>query len=159
MSQNNNVTSLDLNQMMKRTLDEKTDSQRVYIVGQDHSQSAEALAQAVKEGMSNLKLDIPKQEVIQVPVVVKETEVKVVEVPVIQTQFVDRVVEKPVIVKETEIKVIEVQKVVFDTKVEVIEKPVIVKETEIKEIKVSDSKAVIGLLILNAILLIAMIIK
>ena len=159
MSKNNNITELDLNQMLKRTLDEANDAQRVVVVSQDIENNKEALTEAVREGVKDIKIDIPVQpeiKVIEVPVIVKEIEK--IEIPVLQREVIHQVVEKPVIVKELEIKVIEVEKIVVKTDVQVIEKPVVIKEIEIKEVKVSDSKAVLGLLILNAILLIAMII-
>lgn len=124
MLKNENISSLDLAQIHKRTLDAEIDAQRVVIVGQELNQ--DLLLNAVKEGLKDIKIEssvnnntVSEIKTIEIPVIVKETEIKFIEIikhieiPVIQR------IEVPVVVKE--IQTIEIEKPIYITETKVIE--------------------------------------
>lgn len=79
------------------------------------------------------ELKLPEQKTIEVPVIIKETEIHQVNVPVIVKEV--QIIEVPKIIKEIEYKTVEVPVVIREVQVVEIEKPVIVKEIEIKVIE------------------------
>lgn len=122
-NRNNQLSQLDVNQMQQRMYQEESDAQRVVIVGQDMSSVAESIKEAVKEGLKNISIDLPKQEqplVIEKQVIVKEPMViqteRIIEIPVIKE------IEKIVIVKEYE--VIEKPITIIQPQIVTIEKPI-----------------------------------
>lgn len=134
---NSNISLLDAQQLQSLMFDVDNDAQRVVIVGGD----GQSIANSIKEGLQGLKLDIPA------PIV----NIEAPPVPVTTTASSQiQVIEVPVIVKETEVKVIEMPVVVTDVQIVQVDRPVIIKEIEIREIKVatpSHSKLVTALLI------------
>ncbi len=126
----NKPSSRDPNQIVQYSHDEEYNAQRVTIVGGDFG-----LADALKEGLKDLKIEIPtskqtfewpmtvekevlvkQYETLQIPQIIKEQEIKIVEVPkvIYETKFIE--IEKPIIIKEVEIKVIEQQVIVKEIK-------------------------------------------
>lgn len=125
---NSNISNADPHQMYNRIFDDKTDSFRMQLVGGQ---------------MPEIKLpDTFKMDLntIEIPVIVKEIEIREIKVPEIVKQYEILKVEVPVIVKETEIKIIEIEKPIIITEIKVIEieKPVIVKEIQVITEKVSE---------------------
>lgn len=116
------LTNRDSDQTVRYEHDEKNDAKRVVVVGGDFG-----IADAVKNSLKDLTLNFeqPRQQTLEWPMTIEK------EVIVKQTQ----VVEVPKIIKETEVKIVEVPRIVFETKIIEIEKPVIIKETEIKVIE------------------------
>jgi hypothetical protein len=124
------LTSLDSKEIPRYTYDEDQNANRVTLVGDF------GIAEAIKEQMKDLKLEISPEvksvyttpitetrfEQIQVPVIVKEIEYREIKVPVIQTELKVVEIEKPIIQKEVEIQRIEV--------------PIIVREKEIQTVYV-----------------------
>lgn len=124
---NPNRGNSDVNQAWNRAFDEEDDSFRVKVTGQEISVDSSMIANAVKEGLSNIRIEQPQAaekttiiERIEVPVIVKEQEI-------VQ-------VERQVIVKETEIQHIEVP--VVSQTIQVVEVPMVIKEIEVREIQV-----------------------
>jgi hypothetical protein len=85
------------------------------------------------EAINLPELKLPEQKTLEVPVIIKETEIHQINVPVIVKEI--QKVEVPVIIKEVEYKTIEVPVVIREIQVIEVEKPVIVKEIEIKVIE------------------------
>lgn len=148
---NNNISDLDLAQMHKRTLDSSLDAQRVVVVGQDLNIDNTKLIESIKEGISSIKIDIPKNEQIVGPTV------QIIEVPRIMTEYKILEVEKPIVI--TEYKTIEVIKQVEVPVIHRIEVPIVVKETQIVEVQAKNSKLDKVFIILNLILLAILIAK
>jgi hypothetical protein len=98
-------------------------------------------------------------QVINVPEIVKETEIHQINVPILIKEV--QIVEIPVIVKEIEYKTIEVPVIVPEIKIIEVEKPVIIKEIQVIEkyipttpdsVKICmilQTIAVIGLVLIN----------
>lgn len=124
---NLNVTQLDTDQMIKRTLDESHDAQRVIIVSGampesikidvDTTQITDAIRAGIKFEQFEAKSTDIRIERIEVPVIVKEYEK----------------IEVPIITKEIEYREIKVPYEV--TKIIEIEKPIIIKETIFEKIE------------------------
>lgn len=126
---NQNLSLLDANQMSSLMFDEKHDAQRVVIVGDN---MAESIANAVTEGIKNIKIDVappapfvqpivtPQLDplVIKIPyqTVIKETEVVTINVPTIVTEYKIIEVEKPIMITNTEVVTVEKQIVVTQYK-------------------------------------------
>ena len=119
ISTNENISHFDPNQITGLTFDAKRDAVRVHIID------------GLKVTADSINL--PEQKTIQVPVIVKETEIHQINVPVIIKEI--EKIEVPVIVKEVEYKTIEVPVFVKEIQVIQIEKPVVIKEIEFKVIE------------------------
>lgn len=144
---NQNIANLDEYQMYNRVFDDRTDSFRVSMVD------------GVTLNVDNINFPEQKQAVIQ------QTEIKVVEVPVIIKEIEIKEVQTQVIVKEQEIITIEKPVYITEVKVIEIEKPVYITEHKIVEIvrevstmpmiakvcMVIQAAALIGLLLTKAI--------
>ena len=117
ISKNNNISNFDPNQITGLTFDNLRDAVRVHIVD-----GLKVTADSI---------NMPEQKVLQVPVIVKETEIHQINVPVIVKEI--EKVEVPVIIKEVEYKTIEVPVIVREIQVIEIEKPVIVTEFKVIE--------------------------
>lgn len=144
---NNQLTQLDLDQALKRTIDPTSDAQRVTVVSGDIKVDVDtkAIQKSLEQSFKSVELNmqpvvIKEPQIVEVPVIVKETEIQVVE------KFIETVryekIEVPVYTTTTEVVKIEV--------------PVIVKETQVIEVAKEDKItkfAIIGLLILNILLL------
>jgi len=102
MSKNLKVSSLDLNQMVRREFDEQNDAKRVTIVGGEKVDlivDSDKIAQAVKESLSKITLMNNTKE-IEKHVFIPQIEYKVIEVPVIIKEIEYKTIEKPIVVKE-----------------------------------------------------------
>jgi hypothetical protein len=160
------ITNLDVNQITRYTFDEEHQATRVVITGAElgdiqvsmDTEKMETLLGDIKSGMEAdrnkpLATTVPETktviQTIEVPVILKETEIVKIEQQVIVKEIEYREIEKPIIVMQTEIIKIEV--------------PVIQKEVQIVEIfKNTDPKTqVIEIikLILLAVIAIAMFLK
>lgn len=121
---NENISNFDPNQITGLTFDNSRDAIRVHIVDG---------LKLTAESINLPEIKFPEQKTIEVPVIIKETEVHQVNVPVIVKEL--QIIEIPVIVNQIEYKTVEVPVVVREIQVIEIEKPVIVKEIEIKVIE------------------------
>jgi hypothetical protein len=126
---NNNIKEIKRNhldpyEMDDRSFDEKNDAWRVSVVD-----GITLNAQSI----TLPEIKFPEQKTIEIPVIIKETEVHQVNVPVIVKEY-ERI-EVPVIVKEIEYRTIEVPVVIREIQVIEVEKPVVIKEIEIKIIE------------------------
>lgn len=141
---NAHLTSLDTNQVMIREHDESSDAKRVIIVGGE-----DTFAQAIKDSLSNLTLDVKMNNEQQAPIIIEKPVIHEVikEVAVIQKEIQIEYVEKPYIITET--KIIEVPRIQEVVRIEYIEKPILIEKKEIVEI--SNSKDMKILLILNIV--------
>lgn len=123
---NDNLSLLDNDQIIKREHDQDHDAKRVVIVGGDGKQ----IADSIKEGLKDLKIEIPasNQEVQEKVVYIPEP--RVLEIPTIVKQIEIREIEKPVVM--TEVKIVEVERPIIVPEVRIIEveKQVIVKQSE-----------------------------
>jgi hypothetical protein len=129
MSKNSKLSALDVNQIVKAQFEEDMDAQRVYLVGGD---LALAVKEAVKEGMSNLKIDIPRQEqplVIETEVIVKETQIVEVEKIVMVPQIVE--IEKTIFIKEPQIVEVEKPMIIIEPRFVEIERPVFIDRIKV----------------------------
>lgn len=115
MNKNNNISHLDVHQQQTRTFDESQDAQRVYIVG-----GSLGNVQPIQPVLTTNSTREIEYKVIEVPTIVKETEI----------QFV----EKEVIVKEVDIRVIGVPTIIEKIVYKEIEKPIVITEFKIVEI-------------------------
>lgn len=117
MPKNENITQLDHKQYTARTFDGDNDAQRVVIVG--------------GEGIT-IKADVKMPEhnvqIVDIPVIVKQLEVKEIEKPIIIKETVFEKIEIPVISEK--IKIVEIEKPIIHTVFQKVEVPVIVKERE-----------------------------
>jgi len=130
MSKNTNLSQLDHNQLVQREHDQSNDAKRVVIVGGeklDISIDSDKIAQAVKDGMANIKF--PKDDRIGDAFNLIEVE-KQVFIPQIEY----RTIEVPVIVKEIQYR--EIEKPVYITEYKTIEVPSGVKENISKEVPI-----------------------
>lgn len=131
---NENITSLDTDQVWRRIYDEKTDSFRASLIGDGSvtiNVDTDKLARDISQIVSlNTQ---PKQEVSQSspeihiePIVIREpSEVIYVDKVVTDTKTVIERVEVPVIVKQIEYKEVELPVYIPQIKIVEIEKPVI----------------------------------
>lgn len=153
-NKNQHTSSLDLNQMLLRTLDESNDCQRVQIVGADIKIDIDPslVINSIKEGMSQLQINVDtnreekKTEVIEKQVIVKEIEIREIHIPTI--------------IKEIEIR--EIQVPVEVTKIVEIEKPIIIEKISFIEIDKTNTKETNALkiiAILEALLIIGLLMK
>lgn len=119
------LTGLDSNQIPRYTYDEKNQSIRVTVVAGEIPEIKVAPVEKKEERAVETRTEyitVPTVERIEVPVIIKETDVKVVEVPVL--------------IVEKQVQVIEVEKPIIVTEYKTIEVPVIVKEKEIQIVHV-----------------------
>lgn len=130
------LSSLDVNQIIKHQYEEDMNAQRVVIVGQDMSSLAESIKESVKEGLKNINFDLsfPKQEqplVIETEVIVKEPQIIEVEkvITIYETKIVE--IEKIVIVKEPQIVEIEKPMIIIEPKIIEIERPVFIDRIKV----------------------------
>ncbi len=153
---NTKLSQQDGAQIVRAQYQEDMDAQRVVIVGQDMSSVTESIKEAVKEGMSNLKLEMPKQEqplVIETEVIVKETQI--VEVEKVITIYEPKIieVEKQLIVREVQIVEIEKPMIIIEPRIVEIERPVYIDRIKsdipgwIKFLLMSETIIIFGLLI------------
>lgn len=136
---NNELSSLDISQIQRRTYEESKDATRVFLVGGGVDINPEDVKIALQEGIRQLKIPPLEQhsveiKEIQVPVIIKEIEIKEIEKPVFVKELELREIEKPVFI--TEYKEIEIPIFIKETVIEKIEVPVIIKEIEFKPIEV-----------------------
>lgn len=126
------LTQMDPGQIIRSQHDEDSSAQRVTIVGSDGLNAT--IAEAVKESLKDLKIELPQ------PIQQKSEQPFIVEKEVVVKEY--ELLKVPEIVREYEIKVVEIEKpiVVYETKL--IEVPVIQKEIQyvdrqivIKEVK------------------------
>lgn len=129
---NSNLSLLDREQAAMRMFDEKHDAQRVILVDGD-------IAETIKESLKDLKIEIkatqdqatmlpsliPQVQVIEIPTIIKEIEVREIEKQILIPEYKLIEIEKPIIVKE--IQIIEVEKAIVHTEVKTIEVPVVPK--------------------------------
>ena len=113
------LTGLDSQQIPRYTFDEENNAVRVVLAGDF------GIAEAIKDNLKDIKVDITQQN-----------DPKSIEVRVDNTPGPIQKIEVPGIIKETEIKEIQVPQIVLQKEVEIItiEKPIVV--TEYKEIQV-----------------------
>jgi hypothetical protein len=142
----NNVTHRDVNQISAAEHQELQNAKRVYIVGGEFKPEIK---------MDNLKLEpniiIQKEyEKIEIPVIVKEIEIKEVEKTIVIHEPVLKEIQVPVVVKEAQIitvdKPVIIEKEIIKT-IE-IEKPIIVEK--VKDLKV--------FLIINSLILLGLVV-
>lgn len=126
---NENQSLLDPIQMQKHVFDASNDANRVIIVNSD-------FALAIKDSLKDLKVEVTasqsQQDVqikeIQVPVIIKEIEIKEVPVIVKETEF--REIEKPFTIRELQIVEVEKPVIVKEIQIIEIEKPILIKEKQ-----------------------------
>ena len=141
-------SDLDEYQMNNRSFDDKKDAWRVSVVD----------GVTLNVDQINLpELKLPEQQVIQVPVIVKETEVHQINVPVIIKEIQIERIEVPIIIKETQTVYVDRPVMIPEIRVVEIEKPIIVfKNLEMpmlaKVCMVVQAIAVVGLLLTHIIL-------
>lgn len=128
MGKNINFTQLDTNQVINRKFDPDNDADRVILVGGEKveiSIDQDKMVQAIKDGLSNIKIDNnqPVQQATQIQVIEKNVFIPQIEI---------REIEKQVIVPQIEYRTIEIP--VVTERVVTVDRPVIIKETEFKEI-------------------------
>lgn len=116
------MTSLDTNQLPRYTYDEEYNAQRVIIVG------GEDLSPFKESGVNSLPGQKNEARIEYIPV----TTVEKIEIPTIIKEIEVRTIEIPIIVVET--KILEIEKRIIVTEYKEIQVPVIVKEY--KEIEV-----------------------
>jgi len=114
-------TLRDPNQILSAEHDEDNNSKRVTIVAGEMPEFKMPII-----NMDNLKF--PEFLKVEVPVIVTQTEVKIVEVPVPVITKEVQVIETQVVVVDKEIQVLRVEVPIVIKEFEVIEKPVIITE-------------------------------
>lgn len=123
------LSTYDSDQIEKYCFDEENTAKRVVIVGGDFK------LPEVKLDTSDIKFPaIPEQKTIEIPVIVKELEIKEIQVPqiIIQKEIEIKEIQVPCVI--TEVKEIIKEVPVYITKTEFIDKPVIIKEVEYKSL-------------------------
>lgn len=132
---NGKLSQLDTDQIVKATYQEDIDAQRVVLVGEKLNLSIDSnkIADAVKEGLSNIKINSLQESISRVD---QSAKIQTVEKNVFIPQVEIKSIEIPTIVKEIEYRTIEIP--VITERLVTIEKPIIVKETDIKEISFSN---------------------
>jgi hypothetical protein len=121
------LTNRDPHQITQFEHDNENNAKRVVVVGQEINIDSAKIAESLEKALSNIKVDLSQgssNKEVQIQVVEIE---KQVFVPQIQYEKV----EVPVIVKETQI--VEVEKIIYIDRMIRVEVPVIVKEIEIRE--------------------------
>lgn len=108
------MTEMDTQQITRRLYDENRNASAVYLVD-GISINTDSIEQSIKDAFKDIKIEYRD-------VIVKEQEIKVIEVPVIVYETKTIEIDKPIIVEQ--IRIVE------------IEKPVIIKETIMMEVKV-----------------------
>ncbi len=125
------LTQLDANQIPRYSYDEENRAVRVSIVNgtSDFQAPVQKIQQA---GASRIEyITVPTVERIEVPVIIKELELKTIEIPVISVKTEVQIVEVPFYIREIEYKTIEIEKPVYITEIKTVEIPLIVKEKEL----------------------------
>lgn len=137
------ISSLDTHQISAYGFDEEKRAHRMVLVGTDNLNI-----------IANLDSRQEKD-----PIVITNTEIKVIEVPKIITETIYKEIEKPIIIEKE--KIVEVIKeVVVDRIVyKEIEKPIIVEKIEYKEIQLNSNWIKLGLLINTVVIVLLAIIK
>lgn len=131
---NTKLTQLDNNQIHKMTFDEENDAQRVVLVAGTIPDikvdvDPKAITDAIQKGLESFKpSSVPNQssgelQLVEIPVIVKETVIERIEVPVIIKEIEYREIKVPIEI----IKMVEV------------EKPIFIKEQQIQVVR-EDSK-------------------
>lgn len=149
----------DWQQTLVYSHDEATNSTRVSLVA--GSELLSGIKDGIVDAMKDIKVEVntatpvaPQEiRVIELPQIIKQTEIKEVPVVVVESQIKE--VQVPVIVKEIEIK--EIEKLVITTDFQIIEKPVIIERVIEKDNNAFLNKILIaqsiGLFLLGLILL------
>lgn len=163
---NTKLSSLDLNQMQIRTFDEDQDATRVVLVGQQFEIDSKLMANAFREGLKDVKInveqsktDVPKTlvetriEKIEVPQIIREVQIERIEIPVVTTR-IERV-DVPIIIPRIEF----VDRPVIVKEIEIVEKPVIIKEYQIKEIATRETTYLRAAVIAQALMLLFLLVK
>jgi hypothetical protein len=147
LSKNPNHSLLDPGQIKVKTFNEENDSVRVTIIeGGDFIRIPEAIVERkvqiekievpviIKElEIKEISKDVIVQKVIfeKIPEIIREVQIEKIEVPIVITEY--EKINIPVPIKELEIKEIIREVPIVQTKIERIEVPVIVKELEFVE--------------------------
>lgn len=132
------LSQLDTNQIIQRKFDEENDAERVVLVGENLTIDSDKIVNAIKEGIKDIRIQAPEinfpeqknPELIEKHIFIPKIEM--VEVPVILKEIEYREIERPIYIE----KIITIEKPIFITEIKEIEKQIIVKEIEIREIKV-----------------------
>jgi hypothetical protein len=126
---NNNLTSLDTDQIIKKKFDESLDADRVIIVGQDFSIDSDKIADAVRQGLASIDFNKMSENTAKLDL---QPQIQIVKENVFIPKLEIKEIEKQVIVKEIEYRTIEIP--VITEKIVYVDRPVIIKEIEYKEI-------------------------
>lgn len=139
------TSNLDEYQMNNRTFDANKDAWRVSVID------------GVTLNVDQITLPefkLPEQKTIEVPVIIKESEIHQINVPVVVKEV--QIVEVPVMVKEVEYKTIEIPVIVPEVRIIEVEKPIMIKEIQFKELStfikaciILQAISMVGLLITN----------
>jgi hypothetical protein len=122
---NENLSLLDNDQIIKREHDQASDAKRVVIVNSDYSAQ---IAESIKESLKDIKIDVTTTNVAQ-PQQAQSSSVQIIEIPVIVKEIEIKEVEKIVVVENT--KTVEIPVIVIQEKIVEIEKPIFIyKETK-----------------------------
>lgn len=159
---NHSITSLDQPLLDRMTFDHENDAWRVSLVsGASIEVKADAseIAAQIKEGLKDIKLELPETKSIEVPVIVKETVIERVEVPVIVKELEIREIEKFVYITKIEIQQIEKQVVITNTEYKTVEIPVVITKIEEKIIKSVPIWTVITMVVELGLILVLLIAK
>lgn len=115
----------DPNQIVQREFDEQLDAKRVVIVGGTVPEFNVQLNDFIRQNKSE---DV-KIEKIEVPTIIKETQI--IEVPTIIKEIQIVEIEKPIVVKEVQEVIKEIP--IIQQQVKLVEVPVVIKQVEYKE--------------------------
>ncbi len=114
------LTNLDSHQITAYGFDEEKRAHRMVLVGSDNLNITANIDTSKKED----------------PIVITNTEIKVIEVPKIITETIYKEIDKPIIIEKEKIieviKEVPVEKIVYKE----IDKPIIIEKTEYKEVNI-----------------------
>jgi|ERR1035437_3538742 hypothetical protein len=150
ISKNENLSNFDPNQISGLTFDNLRDAVRVTLVDNLHLDPGHSNGgQGVQ--VVNIPEIIRETEIhqVNVPVIVKELEVRTIEVPVIIKEFVVRTIEVPVVIREVQVVEIEKQIIIKEIEIKVIEKVIPVMPGYFKICMILQTLVCIGLLLTN----------
>lgn len=140
VSKNEYVSNLNPDQISNRKFDDSLDADRVYLVNGNFTIDSDKIAQAVKEGLKNIQLHSPIgiETLHPKDFIGLEGHLNIIEKNVFIPQIEIKTIEVPVIIKEIEIK--EVVKQIYIPQIEykILEIPTIVEKIEYKEINTSN---------------------
>lgn len=159
---NNNLSQLDLHQIVKATFQEENDATRVILVGGEKLElniDSDKIAEAVKEGLKYIQFEKEQQSLVKLD---QPTTFQTIKENVFIPQIEIKEIEKIIYIPQIEYR--EIEKPLIIEKIVTIEKPIVIKEIEYKEILVEkyypsfmkictimQAIGIIGLLIINLI--------